>query len=302
VWRSSSPMAILLAVLAAAQAARAADPAAPAPLLTKAGGVRCAVIMGRIAALEAPPYAAKSEATDSEAAGPRETLCIQASAGAYVVRYARIAEDEQLALDFLATGEVRIERRMGTTRVLFTQSKQGKLRLDVEEGGAKTLHEAPTLWHLLLAEPEAAREHLLPLLAVMNADWQLADQATAVRDALVAAAQEERPVGLSGTQVKRLVAELSAPKFSVRQASYRQLAEQGPAILPHLERLQRGELDAEQRVRLRELTAQFDYATADSPQRVAAWLRHDAAIWQALAKDKVEEVKRVAEEQLQRPK
>ncbi len=271
-----------------------ADPACP--LLAKAGHIPCAVVMGRIVACDAPSYAARSEATENEGAGERETLCIQANDGNYVLRYERVTNAEQIAIDFLGAGELRLDSRTGTTRVQFAQPLKGRLQLSVDSSGEQKRVEATTLWHLLLAEPQLCEKHLLPLLESIHPDWKLAGQAKAVEHMLMAA--EDRADQLSIEQVRSLVDDLAQPSFAVRQAAYRELVGRGPAILPQLAQLKLGTLDAEQRARLAEVRSNFSYASPDTTERVATWLRSDRETWQALSQRSDKDIRQIAAEHL----
>jgi hypothetical protein len=166
------------------------------------------------------------------------------------------------------------------------------------EGGEETTVSGETLWHLLLARPELCARHLIPCLEQLRGDWGLAAQAGAVEEALERMTQRETVV--SAAEVGHLVEQLGQPSFSVRQAAYRSLVEHGPAVLPHLSALPSATLDAEQRVRLAEVRRKFTFPTADSPQRVAAWLCNDRALWEALAERDDPAWRALAAEQLAR--
>jgi hypothetical protein len=242
----------------------------------------------------------RSEATDNEQNATRETLCIQATTDTYVLRYEKLAHDRQLAIDFVGRGELRIAAQHAQTRVNFSQPASGKLKLTVATGDQTQVVEGSTLWHLLIAEPTLCETHLLPLLDLLNGDWQLRQQVHAVELQLLANAGEE--TRLSQETVEQLVEKLGESSFAVRQAAYRELISQGPAVLPHLATLTAQGLDAEQRARLADVRDTFAYSSADTTERITAWLSADREAWQALAHRHDPKIREVAERELQRLK
>jgi hypothetical protein len=137
----------------------------------------------------------------------------------------------------------------------------------------------------------------LPLLDLLNGDWQLQQQVHAVERQLLANAGEEAHV--SQETVEHLVEKLGESSFAVRQAAYRELISQGPAVLPHLATLKGQGLDAEQRARLADVRDTFAYSSADTTERITACL---SEAWQALAHRHDPKIREVAERKLQRLK
>jgi hypothetical protein len=273
-----------------------AQQATSGSLLIRAGGVPCDVVMGRIALSSRHGLPPRSESHEGEQG--RETLCIQASDGATVVRYECVSPHERLTLD-LAGGEVRITH-MDTshqTAVRFLQPARGPLQLEIDASKQTRKWESPSLWHLWLAEPELCEEHLEPLLTALRAEWQLAAMAGRIRVALLQEAQGSLP---AKADLDALVAQLAAPKFAARQAAQRELRAHGVSILGYLNQLPLASLDAEQRQRLSDLRESLTHSGPDSPQRVAAWLISDRLLWRALATDSDQTLSRLAVQQIER--
>ena len=125
--------------------------------------------------------------------------------------------------------------------------------------------------------PEDSRQHLLPLLDVLRADWRLGDAIEDVETALCQAAANSQPQ----QPIAELVARLDDPIFPRRQAADRALRGLGLSALAHLEALDRSRLTGEQRLRVRKLSEELRGATPDTPNRVATWLASDEAVWSA---------------------
>lgn len=260
--------------------------AAPPPpnLLARVGGLPCQVVMGRIVLAEHRGLAGRSDTVEDTITGRRETLCIQTTSGQSVVRYERNDAVETVAIDFLGQGDLRMRRALpGTTPITvhFVQPLRGPLKLEVTQGEQTRKYSAPTLWHLVLTEPKACHDHLLPLLEQLRPDWQLAARIEAIEQGLRSAGEVHVP--LDRTELDRLIEQLASPKFAERQQANRQLEARGLSLLPDLEQLNREQLDAEQRCRLDELQAALIATTPDTPERVAAWLVADRKLWKQLA-------------------
>jgi hypothetical protein len=121
---------------------------------------------------------------------------------------------------------------------------------------------------------------LIPLVELLRPAWQLEAMGSDLERALLDQAQQANRV-----EVRRwteLVAELGSPKFPVRAAAQRELQRAGQSALPFLQGLDRGQLDAEQLARVRELVDQLSVEYEDSAQRLAIGLANDPAAWLAL--------------------
>ncbi|HTN77535.1 MAG TPA: hypothetical protein VL096_19890, partial [Pirellulaceae bacterium] len=256
--------------------------------LSRTGGLPCQIIMGRIVLSEQRGLASRSDAIENAATGARETLCIQSNSGQSVIRYELTTKSEHLTLDFVGQGELTLRREPRGdghfAAVTFVQPLSSKLRLEVIDGEQRREFSAPSLWHLLLMEPKACQEHLLPLLEHLKTDWQLAARADAIDNALQLAAAAGGPPDQS--LIAALVEDFAADQFAVRQAADRKLRGLGLAVLPQLSQLDMTKLDAEQRHRIAEVRRDLLANTPDTPERVALWLIGDLELLKRLAANK----------------
>lgn len=294
-WRSSCIAAASILSLAFVSLA-SAQQQTRGMLLTRAGGVPCDIVMGRITLSSRHSLPPRIESCEGEQG--RETLCIQASDGTTVVRYEFVSARQRLTID-LTGSEVRITHADTShqTAVRFLQPARGPLQLEVSSADQTRKWEAPSLWHLWLAEPKLCEQHLEPLLTALRADWQLADMAGRIRVALLQEAQGSLP---AKAELDALVAQLAAPKFAVRQAAQRELRAHGVSILGYLNQIPLASLDAEQRQRLSDLRESLTHSGPDSHERVAAWLISDRLLWKALATDSDQTLSRLAVQQIER--
>lgn len=214
---------------------------------------------------------------------PRETISVNGDAAAPAFRYERFESDQTLTVDIINRSQVEIRRQSNANpkqvSLHFVQPARGPLQLTVQDGDDLDTYTARSIWHLLLAHPEASRDHLLPMLAVLRTDWRLIERTSRIEAELFESAA--KPV-ISPREIVMAVSDLDSYHFGERQAADRRLRSWGVAVLPYLSRLDRGTLSVEQRLRLRRIHDDLAAPMADSAERVAAWLSNDNAVWLAL--------------------
>ena len=163
----------------------------------------------------------------------------------------------------------------------FDQVPNQPLWWDIGEEGATQRVSANSFWHLYLAEPHTTKQHLIPILEHLRADWQLASQSNRVAAALFTLPNEEQPL-LMRSHVRGLVARLDAASFAERQRAERALRRLGIGALCYLLELEREPLSREQRLRLQAVRQHLTPTSSDTPQRIATWLHEDRLAWLAL--------------------
>ncbi len=283
-WRSCFLATSLTLVFWSALSAIAQSPPRAPTLLSRVGGLPCQVVMGRVVLADQRVLAGRSDTFEDPGAGCRETLCIQSTGSQQTVRYERHESNETFVVDFLGQGDLHLRRELrsaaGATTIRFAQPLRGALTLEVADAKQTQKYSAMTLWHLVLTQPQACRDCLLPMLDQLRPDWHFATHVEAVEHALHNAANIHQPV--DSVALRKQIDQLASPKFALRQQADRALRAQGLSLLPELEQLNRQSLDAEQRRRLDDLRALLTAKTPDTPERVAAWLVADRNLWKQL--------------------
>jgi hypothetical protein len=162
----------------------------------------------------------------------------------------------------------------------YSQTVQGTSVLLVEIDGKQRTFSAPGLWHLFILYPEESRKYLAPLLQMLQPNWKLADQASALEAELLR--DDGIPPAFDRSNWARWVAELGDESFARREAADRSLRAASPALLVYLQQIDANQLDAEQQFRLRRIVEMLSQKISnDSPSQIAAWLAGDPAIWLA---------------------
>lgn len=163
----------------------------------------------------------------------------------------------------------------------FKQSGDGGVTFSFSGPSGKQTFQAPTLWHLLLAEPDHCRRNLLPVLVMFRDRWDLEKQAMDLETILFRAVAQRKQS--NDAVYAAWVQDLASDSFTVRAQADRRLREAGQNALPFLQSLDRSKLDAEQRQRVRQIiTLLTGEGSDDHPERVATRLLSDPRIWVAL--------------------
>lgn len=258
----------------------------PGWLLAAQPVVKVQLVQGRIsvAALEVLP---STQAAAQTADGREEILRMQTTPGGASINYTLTDAHAVLTFDVQQGNDVRIRRRprgeAGGAAIDYRQLPRGPVHLEVNEGQGKREWRGLSLWHLLLIHGEPTRTHLTPLVEVLRPGVRVNQLAEDVRRALFVAA--EAPALPSRDDVTRLVRQLDSPEYRQRQAADRALRAMGPGIGPHLVAMEQRQLSLEQRERIKIILDGLAGPSADTPERVVAWLAADPLIWIELLRD-----------------
>ena len=268
-----------------------------APLLHKmiAGRMTPCVIAGRIVNMAGWHF---GNGTANQSNGDvKEQVVFRGNGGAGSLSYERTSPQDDFLLEINSEGRFHFRRRSQTQKVFvpveFTQVPGEPLSLALGPEGRQQVNRAPTLWHLLLAQPESCHRHVIPALEVLRSQWQFSQTAASIETQLLQmAAGSKREDRLHWN---RLVEDLADGRFATREAADRELRAAGPSILGYLNQLDFKRLDAEQQFRVRRvITCLARHATDDTPEQVAASLVEDPWIWAALLSRPAESTRRTA--------
>jgi hypothetical protein len=271
----------------------------PGSLAAHAQWAQFQIVGGRITADS--PNLGQTMTSSATHGDRKESISISHSDGSLLVNYELSTPLAQTSIVIEGRGTASIRRvpRGDSTdpAVHFRQLAGRRMMLTVGEGPDERTIEGPTLWHLLLADPNLARERLLPLLALIQNEWSLAEDLEKVEQGLFRGGAARQAPDRQAWAA--LVAGLSSNRYAARQAADRKLRAGGPAIVPFLRSLDFAQLDAEQQHRIRRMVADLaEGDESDTPLRVTRWLVWDPHLWFLLLARDDEAVRRVAAEQL----
>jgi hypothetical protein len=232
---------------------------------------------------------------------PRERLAIgRAMGGDATLDYDLATVEQEITIRFTSANRMEIRRvpqgDSKITPVEFDQPATGPVTLKV---GAKDVREyrAASLWHLVLAEPAECRQSLVPLLNLLQPNWDLDKSGEEIRAVLLRMAEGASPA--DHKQWAEWVRQLGDDQFAKREAADQQLREAGRGVVSYLQQLDTTRLDVEQRFRIRRMVNALTTANGDdSPEQVASWLIGDASVWLAMLSSPEESTRKTAARQL----
>jgi hypothetical protein len=271
--------------LAASFCAAADEPPRPGHLLAHTSWARLEIVFGRLRLTHIRLGQESKLVASVPELGVEETLSFSAStADSARLHYEYRDARQQWTVAIEQAAPVAIDRLPSAgsdiVPVRFRQPAEGNLMLVVEDASQPKEVVAESVWHLMLAEPELCRQHLLPILQALRTDWRLDEQAERLEAALLAAARQQR---LPDTQrMRALVDQLADREFTRRQAADQQLRALGQSAAGFIQRLDEKSLDVEQRTRIREIRRALELHEGDTALRAAAWLIDDRAVWLTL--------------------
>lgn len=266
---------------------------------TRRGWLRAGIVSGRVT-FGATRLGNMNDT--AKAGGREERLSISIAAQQFTANYELSTSDQRLLVEITGRNQLHIRRApqgdSGWGPVDFRQSPDEPLRVTIGPEEKEEVYEAASLWHLLVTEPGVCRKHLVPLLEVLDPQWDLDRTAQQVEAALVrAAAEGDLP---DPRHWAALVEQLGDERFSRREAADRELRSLGRVVYTHLQQLDASRLDAEQHYRVRRIVMALAVRMDnDTPPEIATWLAGDPVIWLALLSRDDESTRRLAAERLE---
>jgi hypothetical protein len=289
------PLGSLLAAMPAA--AEDSKPRAALPnLANRLPSVRFFVDGGRLQAI-ANEAGVERENSSDLGTSRREKLILNTNADQDAsIQYELSTGDELLTANVVDGQQFTITRRPGKDSkgpaIEFHQPQDGPLTLSVKDRDTVREIMGPTIWHLLLSEPELCRQHLLPLLEMFRPEWHLAETTRSIEAQMLRTAGEFRPENLRSWDA--LVADLASDRFADRQRAERELRLAGAAVIPFLQGLDHRRLDYEQWSRIQHIIESADSDDEDRPESVASRMMADRHVWLVLLDRPDESTRRTA--------
>jgi hypothetical protein len=264
----------------------------PRSLFSTCQAIQLEIVLGRLYVFPRHGGQVRAATVPDEGVTLHESLVVNNDGGSPLVRYQHADDGRTMTVEVEGGHRISIcgesSREQASESFEFFQPERGDLRLVVRDGAEVRDVSAPTIWHLLLSERWGC-SGMLAALDVLRPDWNLMGAAEQLETEMFQMALAGRPI--SRVDVERLVAQLNAPEYQVRQSADRQLRSHGPIVLFHLDRLELDKrsgaqrLSGEQRARIQQIRSALMAGVGDTPRRVAEWLADDEQVWLALLKD-----------------
>jgi hypothetical protein len=216
----------------------------------------------------------------------KQLLNVSNENGQTSLTYECTTPEEQLKIEFASAGQRVLLRRTPQGRsslvsVEYEQLAKENITLTLGTGAKARVFRSPSIWQLLVVEPDVCRQHLVPLLEVVRPNWRLAETAVQLEKSLLNLANSDS--GPDRAHWAGLVEQLADASFAKRQAADRALRTGGGAAAAYLKQLDFSRLDAEQQFRvLRIIATLAPPDSVDSPDLVARSMAGEPAVWLAL--------------------
>ena len=231
-----------------------------------------------------------------------EQLTVRNLGGDFSIAYVKPGAQRRVSMEFsVGSGRVHMlqepEAGADIPWVEFTQPPAGALSLVLRTRQSQQVIHAASLWHLMIGYPEVCRQHLYPLLQLINSRWDPGKLAADLEENLIELARSQDAP--DRRRWEALVAQLGDERYTRREAADRQLRASGRVVMHYLRQLDPTHLDAEQKFRVRRIIAALDDSEGiDTPDRVTSWLAGDPSIWLGLLSRDNESTRRLAYQQL----
>ncbi|WP_182870278.1 hypothetical protein [Stieleria mannarensis] len=258
-----------------------------AGVFSESGLARFRLRSGR---LVVDPMRYRKGSQEHSADGFHESITVSSSSGVPSVYY-RYADDYQrvqlvaehgkslrMESTIIATGEQAVldQRATGAIEWNVRRNPNGESELDRRVSG-------PTLLHIVGQDEPGFQIHLDMLISRMLLGRSVIELAHRTETFLQQNAS--RLAIVSAAEVNALIDQLQAGKSSQRRAATTALAGIGTSAIPYLcTALERGDLDVEQRARIRMLISRCPRIDEDTPSSLACLLSTDRQHWQIMAK------------------
>jgi hypothetical protein len=278
-WRRNAVVVALLVVHEVAGTSPGQERPAGS-LLSTSRWVHFELVLGQITTVAITCGQCRSPEDGGSASDVQEALSICGEGTSRSVTYERNDPQQSLKLEAANGTRIIISREprndSSLEPVRFVQTSRGNVSLVIGRPPSQRQRQAASLWHLVLAEPDACRQYLIPLLQVLRPDWQLLESAEQIEANLCRARASP---AIPRDRIVQLVAQLDNPNFQSRQSADREIRSFGVLVLPYLAGLETSRLSCEQRTRVRRIRDDLAALTPDNSERVATWLLHDEQLW-----------------------
>jgi len=263
--------------------------------------IHVGMVGGRVAATAA--FSGRSFTSNTQSEERQENLRVDMTGQAPGVDYQLTTKTFKVSVELTNGTQLKIVRSPlngGTMKALeFNQPPEGRITVKIGDGAEAKSYEADSLWHLMTAEPDLAKNDLEPLLRLLRPGWSLSSITKSIEESLFK--QAGATMNFDRRAWGALVAQLGSKKYVDREDADRRLRELGQTVVPFLRNLNSSQLDPEQAFRIRVIVRRYQSDEKDdSPETAAGWLAADPEIWYALAVRSPENRREAIREQLER--
>lgn len=251
-----------------------------AGFFASAGMVRFQLVQGRLC-LDCPLHRKGSQ--NSEHAGTFESITVTADRGIPSLHYVYQTAPHHLTLSVQQANSMRMESWFPETgeRSVLEQPEFGKVSWTHKQGDLQDRYEGTNLLHLRHANPQTFDLHFGLLIQRLLRGQSL--QSLSDTTERIMLSQIEHESSIDEGRIRSCVEQLGADRRALRVAAERQLLTWGTPIIPCLHHMIDGDVDVEQRERMRLILKRLRPMIDDTPATLAHLLVNDRDYWSRIA-------------------
>ncbi len=244
------------------------------------GVVRFQLVQGRLC-LDCPRHRKGSQNCEEE--GIYESITVTAERGIPSLHYVCQSAEHHLTLSVQRANAMRIESWFPLTgeRSVLDQPEFGKVTWVHTRGELKDEYEGTNLLHLRHADCVTFDQHFGFLIERLLRGKSLRSLSRATE--LEMLKKIESASTLDSERIQRCVDQLRSGRRAKRIEAERQLLAWGTPIIPTLHHMMDGDVDAEQRERMRVIMKRLRPLTDDTPATLAKLFINDRSYWARIA-------------------
>ncbi len=245
-----------------------------------AGVVRFQLVQGRLC-LDCLRHRKGSQSCERD--GVFESITVTAERGIPSMHYVCQSESHQLTLSVQEAQAMRIESWFPKSgeRAILDQPEVGALTWQHTREGHTEEYQGLNLLHLRHANAEAFDDHFGWLIQRLLRGESLQTISESAEQIMLKELPLDSPI--NEDEVRRCVEQLRAGRRATRIDAERQLLAWGTPVVPALRTVLNGDLDAEQRERVRRIIERLRPMVPDTPATLAKLLINDHAYWTRIA-------------------
>lgn len=245
-----------------------------------AGLVRFQLIQGRLF-LDCPRHRKGSQNRNED--GVYESITVTAERGIPSLHYVLNSEQHHLTLSVKQARVVRMESWFvdSDERAVLEQPELGQIRWTQTHGDIEDQYEGTNLLHLRHANASTFDSHFGLLIKRVLRGTSLQSISSATQRSMLEELSEQPAFDFP--KIAQCVEQLRSGRRSDRIKAERQLLSWGTPVTPALHQLIDGDIDQEQRQRLRLILRRLRPSIDDTPATLAKLLVNDRAYWERIA-------------------
>lgn len=260
-----------------------------------AGVVRFQLVQGRLC-LDCLRHRKGSQSCEEN--GVFESITVTAERGIPSLHYVCQSDRHQLTLSVQEAQAMRIESWFPQSgeRAVLDQPAVGELTWQHTHEDHTDHYQGINLLHLRHANPEGFDHHFGWLIQRLLRGESLQTISDSTQQIMLQKLPPDPRI--KEAEIRRCVEQLRASRRAMRIDAERRLLAWGTPIVPSLRNLLQGDLDAEQRERLRHIIRRLRPMIPDTPATLAKLLMNDHAYWSRIAGGLTDEELRLANRHL----